>query len=45
MPLLGINVGKVGFLSKVEAADLEKVLELLLGGRLHARAADGARGP
>jgi NAD+ kinase len=33
VPLLGINVGKVGFLSKVEAADLEKVLELLLGGR------------
>jgi NAD+ kinase len=33
VPLLGINVGKVGFLSKVEAMDLEKVLELLLGGR------------
>ena len=33
VPLLGINVGKVGFLSKVEAADLEKVLELLLAGR------------
>ncbi|HET9852808.1 MAG TPA: NAD(+)/NADH kinase [Candidatus Limnocylindrales bacterium] len=32
VPLLGINVGKVGFLSKVEATDLEKVLELLLGG-------------
>lgn len=33
VPLLGINVGKVGFLSKVEAADLERVLELLLAGR------------
>jgi NAD+ kinase len=33
VPLLGINVGKVGFLSKVEAADLDKVLELLLAGR------------
>jgi NAD+ kinase len=33
VPLLGINVGKVGFLSKVEASDLEKVLELLLAGR------------
>jgi NAD+ kinase len=33
VPLLGINVGKVGFLSKVEATDLEKVLELLLAGR------------
>ncbi|HUQ43720.1 MAG TPA: NAD(+)/NADH kinase [Candidatus Limnocylindria bacterium] len=33
VPLLGINVGKVGFLSKVEAVDLEKVLEVLLAGR------------
>lgn len=33
VPLLGINVGKVGFLSKVEATDLERVLELLLAGR------------
>jgi NAD+ kinase len=33
VPLLGINVGKVGFLSKVEAGDLEKVLQLLLAGR------------
>ena len=33
VPLLGINVGKVGFLSKVEAAELESVLELLLAGR------------
>jgi NAD+ kinase len=32
-PLLGVNLGKVGFLSKVEATDLEKVLDLLLGGR------------
>jgi NAD+ kinase len=32
VPLLGINVGKVGFLSKVEAADLERVLAQLCGG-------------
>jgi NAD+ kinase len=33
VPLLGINVGKVGFLSKVEAGDLIKVLD-----RIHAGA-------
>ena len=33
VPLLGVNVGKVGFLSKSEASDLEKVLDLLLAGR------------
>lgn len=33
VPLLGINVGKVGFLSKVEAGELERVLALLLEGR------------
>ncbi len=33
VPLLGINVGKVGFLSKVEAADIERVLRLLVEGR------------
>lgn len=33
VPLLGINVGKVGFLSKVEASALEHVLELLAEGR------------
>ena len=33
VPLLGINVGKVGFLSKVEANELERVLENLVGGR------------
>jgi NAD+ kinase len=32
VPLLGINVGKVGFLSKVEAADLQRVLDLLVEG-------------
>ena len=45
VPLLGINVGKVGFLSKVEAADLEKRPGAAPRGPLHARAADGARGP
>jgi NAD+ kinase len=29
IPLLGVNLGKVGFLSKAEAGDLEDVLELL----------------
>jgi NAD+ kinase len=33
VPLLGINVGKVGFLSKVEAAAIERVLGLLTEGR------------
>jgi len=32
VPLLGINVGKVGFLSKVEAADLVPVLERIRAG-------------
>jgi NAD+ kinase len=33
VPLLGINVGKVGFLSKVEANDVEDVLAKLVEGR------------
>ncbi len=33
VPLLGINVGKVGFLSKVEAGDLLRVLERLKAGQ------------
>jgi NAD+ kinase len=32
VPLLGINVGKVGFLSKVEATELERVLGQLVAG-------------
>jgi NAD+ kinase len=32
VPLLGINVGKVGFLSKVEAGELERVLGHLVEG-------------
>jgi len=32
VPLLGINVGKVGFLSKVEAGDLVRVLDRLRAG-------------
>jgi NAD+ kinase len=32
VPLLGINLGKVGFLSKAEATDLEPVLEHILAG-------------
>ncbi len=33
VPLLGINVGKVGFLSKVEATEIERVLGNLVAGR------------
>lgn len=32
VPLLGINVGKIGFLSKVEAGELERVLGQLVAG-------------
>jgi NAD+ kinase len=32
VPLLGINLGKVGFLSKAEAGDFESVLGLILNG-------------
>lgn len=32
VPLLGVNVGKVGFLSKVEAGDLVRVLDQLRSG-------------
>jgi NAD+ kinase len=51
VPILGINVGKVGFLSKVEAGELERVLGLLAAGRygleprmgLEARVLPGGR--
>ncbi len=32
VPLLGLNLGKVGFLSKAEAGDLEAVLERIVAG-------------
>jgi NAD+ kinase len=32
VPLVGINLGKVGFLSKAEASDLESVLERIVAG-------------
>jgi NAD+ kinase len=32
VPLLGINLGKVGFLSKAEAGELESVLERIVAG-------------
>ena len=32
VPLLGVNLGKVGFLSKAEASELEPVLEQLVAG-------------
>jgi NAD+ kinase len=32
VPIIGINLGKVGFLSKAEAGDLESVLERIVAG-------------
>jgi NAD+ kinase len=45
VPLLGVNLGKIGFLSKVEANELEAMLALLVGGdyRLDERLALEAR--
>jgi NAD+ kinase len=45
VPILGVNLGKVGFLSKIEASELETVLEQVIHGefsideRMAARAA------
>jgi len=33
VPLIGINLGKVGFLSKAEAGDMETVLDTIVAGR------------
>ncbi len=45
VPLLGVNLGKIGFLSKVEAGDLEAVLARLAAGEftIDARMALEAR--
>ena len=45
VPLLGINLGKVGFLSKAEAGELDSVLGLIVAGdyRLEERMAIEAR--
>ena len=47
VPILGINLGKVGFLSKAEADELEPVLEQLAAGayRIEERMALEARDP
>lgn len=37
VPILGVNLGKVGFLSKAEAHELEVVLEKLVAGRYAIR--------
>ena len=37
VPILGVNLGKVGFLSKAEAHELEGVLEKLVGGQYTMR--------
>lgn len=45
VPLLGVNLGKIGFLSKVEASDLESVLGKIVAGeyRIDERMALEAR--
>jgi NAD+ kinase len=45
VPLLGINLGKVGFLSKAEAGELDAVLQLIVKGdyRIEERMAIEAR--
>ena len=45
VPILGINLGKVGFLSKAEAGELDDVLAKIVDGRVRDRRTDGARGP
>jgi NAD+ kinase len=53
VPLVGVNLGKVGFLSKAEADDLEELLEKLAAGRfrledrmtLHGQIHRGPGGP
>jgi NAD+ kinase len=53
VPLLGLNLGKVGFLSKAEATDLEPVLEKIAAGEfaidermvIEARILRGDAGP
>lgn len=44
VPILGINLGKVGFLSKAEANELEPVLERLVAGDYALRARMGLTG-
>ena len=44
VPLLGINLGKVGFLSKAEAGELEAMLERLKEGRYSVRERMGLTG-
>ena len=35
LPILGINLGRVGFLSEIMPSEFERVLDLLLSGQLH----------
>ena len=44
VPLLGVNLGKVGFLSKAEANELERVLEQLVAGAFTVRERMGLTG-
>ena len=43
VPVLGVNVGQLGYLTEVEPADFDAALERLRRGRLRGRRAHGAR--
>ena len=44
VPVLGVNVGQLGYLTEVEPDDLDAALERLARGRLRGRRAHDARG-
>ena len=44
VPILGINLGRIGFLSKAETDELESVLEMLQAGDYELRPRMGLAG-
>jgi NAD+ kinase len=44
VPIVGVNLGKVGFLSKAEAHELEDLLAKIVAGRFHLEDRMGLRG-
>ena len=44
VPLLGVNLGHVGFLAEAEREDLDATVERIVAARLHGRGADDPRG-
>jgi NAD+ kinase len=44
VPIVGVNLGKVGFLSKAEAHELERLLEAIVGGAWHLEERMALRG-